>query len=118
MSREPLQEAIGRKLRSLRISKGFTQIDVGEAIGLSPEQYGRLERGICFPSIPTLIKLSQFHKLAVDELLGCSEPSDVGQTDPRVQRLADAVLALEPVERERFVSGFLTLIPPADSGPK
>ena len=38
--------AIGREIRSARISRGLTIANVAAAVGLSPSQVGRIERGV------------------------------------------------------------------------
>ena len=37
---------IGNKLKQLRISKGYTQLKIAEILGVSPQHYGTLERGV------------------------------------------------------------------------
>lgn len=118
MSGTELQKAIGQRLRKLRLDRDLTQSDIGEAIERSSEHYGRLERGENLPSIPTLKSLAQFYRLPVDVILGLQEPRRENAPEPKIQRLIDSLEDLEEKDRERYLKGFLTLIPPGRRGPR
>lgn len=58
MSDAELRHVVGKAARSARLRLGLTQADVAERVNLASEVYGRLERGIMLPSVPTLRRLS------------------------------------------------------------
>lgn len=59
-----------RYMKKLRELQGLTQKQVSEKIGCSEQSYCRYENGHRQPSIDTLIQLSDFYGVTVDELLG------------------------------------------------
>jgi transcriptional regulator with XRE-family HTH domain len=69
-------------LKQARKRAGMTQAEVGEAIGTNPEVYGRMERGIILPSVPTLLRLCMALGSGPHELMGFSE-LNLTQSDPR-----------------------------------
>src|SRR5687767_12175346 len=75
MSRGPrdakvkLSKALGDAAREARLKAGLTQADVAERIGVATEVYGRLERGLLMPSVPTLRRLCLALHLPADKLL-------------------------------------------------
>lgn len=63
---------IYRRIRELREDKDITQRDMAKALNCSQQVYSNYELGQ--RDIPTdiLIKLSSFHKVSVDYILGIS----------------------------------------------
>ena len=49
---------------------GLTQQDVAEGVGIVPEVYGRIERGVALPSVPTLFRLCVTLHRGPHELMG------------------------------------------------
>jgi transcriptional regulator with XRE-family HTH domain len=71
-SKLKLAKALGDAAREARQRAGLTQADVAERIGVATEVYGRLERGLLMPSVPTLRRLCLALHLAADKLLALS----------------------------------------------
>ena len=61
---------IGYKLKQLRLSKGYTQTKIAEVLGVSPEHYGTLERGINWFSLDNILKLCDFYNVTIMSVLG------------------------------------------------
>ncbi len=61
---------IGAAAREARKRAKLTQEDVAERLEIAPEVYGRMERGIVTPSVPTLRKLCRTLGVNASELLG------------------------------------------------
>ncbi|MBM7119415.1 helix-turn-helix domain-containing protein [[Archangium] primigenium] len=68
-SKQKLARALGDTARGARKREALTQADVAERIGLATEVYGRLERGLLMPSVPTLRRLCLALRLPADALL-------------------------------------------------
>ena len=49
---------LGKRIRFLRKRRGYTQIELADAIGLNYVHYGDIERGKCNASILTLKKVA------------------------------------------------------------
>ena len=61
--------SFGNKLRELRLSKGFTQEQLANELGVEISQISRIERGIINTSITNLYAISSVLKIEVCELL-------------------------------------------------
>lgn len=53
-----IQIALGKKINEIRKLKGYTQEELAEMVGLSPNFIGYLERGEQTPSLKTLKKIA------------------------------------------------------------
>jgi transcriptional regulator with XRE-family HTH domain len=58
-------ELVGNRIREIRLERGLTQEEVGEAVGVSYSYIGRIERGQKNISLQTLSKIA--HALNVSE---------------------------------------------------
>ncbi len=54
---------VGEKLRTLRLKRGLTLAEVGEAVGRSASLIGAVERTDRFPSLYSLIELAEFYQV-------------------------------------------------------
>jgi transcriptional regulator with XRE-family HTH domain len=52
------KEIIGKKIRQMRIEKGFSQEEFSEKIDISPRHMCTIENGNSFPSIETFVKIA------------------------------------------------------------
>lgn len=93
------RRTIGRIARRARVVLELTQAEVAEAIGLAPENYSRLERGLLNPSLSTLVQLARVLDVTPNELLGWAQPnasarilSLLSKADDVALRRAEAVL--------------------------
>jgi transcriptional regulator with XRE-family HTH domain len=73
-AKQKLAKMLGDAAREARQRGGLTQADVAERIEVATEVYGRLERGLLMPSVPTLRRLCMALKLTADALLGLDSP--------------------------------------------
>ena len=62
-------DSIGKKLKELRIARGYTQSEVSAAIDIKQPTYNQYEAGKRTPSITTLYKIASFYGISVDDLL-------------------------------------------------
>lgn len=60
---------IGKNIRKIRISKKMTQTEFAELFNLKRTAVGSYEEGRAEPKIETLIKISDYFKLSLDQLL-------------------------------------------------
>lgn len=60
---------LGERIRLRRRRRGLTQGELAELLGISTEAYGRLERGLSLPSLPTMVLLGKQLNLSIDRLL-------------------------------------------------
>ncbi|WP_257460532.1 helix-turn-helix domain-containing protein [Archangium lipolyticum] len=60
---------LGEVLSEARRARGLTQADVAERVGIATEVYGRTERGLMLPSVPTLRRLCGILRLDANHAL-------------------------------------------------
>jgi transcriptional regulator with XRE-family HTH domain len=53
------QYRIGPKIRDLRQNKKLGLVQLGEHTGLSPAMLSKIERGLLFPTLPTLLRIAR-----------------------------------------------------------
>lgn len=59
---------IGNKLKQLRISKGYTQLKIAEILGVSPQHYGTLERGVNAFLLENILILCDFYNITIGSI--------------------------------------------------
>lgn len=60
-------------IKKLRLKKGFTQEELAETLGVSPQAVSRWENGSCYPDLELLPTISRFFGTSIDCLLGADE---------------------------------------------
>jgi transcriptional regulator with XRE-family HTH domain len=78
---EQLAPTIANAARQARNRAGLTQAEVAQGAGVATEVYGRMERGLLLPSVPTLLRLCLTLQCTPDALMGFS-PSRPPQHAP------------------------------------
>jgi transcriptional regulator with XRE-family HTH domain len=83
---DPIDVEVGHNLRRLRLARGFTQTELGEALGISFQQVQKYERGVNRLSASMLVKAARFLRTRAADLL---PPDDQVDALPAAfQRLA------------------------------
>ena len=67
---------ISENLKKLRKNKDFTQEDVADILGVSPQSVSKWERGDTMPDITLLPAIVNLYKVTVDELIGMDRIND------------------------------------------
>ena len=65
-----MNNGISEKLLYYRKSKGYSQEELAEKIGVSRQAVSKWERGESLPDSNNLIALSRLYSISIDELLG------------------------------------------------
>ncbi|MDY0002810.1 MAG: helix-turn-helix transcriptional regulator [Polyangia bacterium] len=79
-----LKQTIGANLRQAREALGWTQELAAERVDIAVESYARIERGLSFPSFPTLIRTHIEMGVSPNELLGLVDARKAGATQDDV----------------------------------
>lgn len=104
-AKQKLSKVLGDAAREARQKQALTQADVAERIGVATEVYGRLERGLLMPSVPTLRRLCVALQLSADALLGlgsaqspawADSPPPAEPDEPQMRRLQRHLRKLSP----------------------
>jgi transcriptional regulator with XRE-family HTH domain len=69
-----LKKTLGANIRKARTRQGITQEQMAELLEMSPEVYGRMERGLIFPRVERLLDICEKLGVSSDQLLGLSSP--------------------------------------------
>lgn len=76
-------KVIGRHIRAARKQKGLTQEDVADMIGMSPNHFGKVERGDRPINLQRLSQLSQVLEVPLEKLVeGAAVADDDGVVPP------------------------------------
>lgn len=86
-----LKTRIGAAIAARRKSIGWSQPELAESVGVSPETISRFERGVSLPSIPTLAALAERLHCSPSELLDASAVEPISGAD----KLAASLSALK-----------------------
>lgn len=103
------------RLQHLRKERGFTQSDVGNAIGVSAQAYGHYETGKRGIDMDVLIRLSEFFGVSTDYILGISDtqvPQNNELTEPE-RTLLHLLSQISSEKREKviaYIEAFLRLV--------
>ena len=65
----PVLDAVGPRLRELRLERGTTLAQLSETTGISVSTLSRLESGGRKPTLELLLPLARAHQVALDELV-------------------------------------------------
>ena len=61
------KEIIGKKIRQIRLGKGFSQEELSEKIDISPRHMCTIENGNSFPSIETFVKIAEILDIDIND---------------------------------------------------
>ena len=75
-------------MRQARRARKWKQPQVAEAIDISVQFYGRIERGKALPSIETFVKLLTLFGLRPSIVLGLVPPTEAAGEAPVLRRIA------------------------------
>ena len=70
---QKMSGTFAKRLRESRESKGKTQQQMAEMLGITAVSYGAWERGKTEPSLPRLVRLCRFFGVTSDWLIGIEE---------------------------------------------
>lgn len=105
-----LANQLGSAIRAVRTAKRWTQAEAAEALSISPEFFGRLERGTTLPSAETLSRLVQVLDLSFDAVARGTKPRAPKPPPRAVHVLVERIhrqLPRLPVRALRLVSALI-----------
>ena len=76
---------LGQKIGALRKEKGWTQEELSERLGVSPQAVSKWENDVSCPDIMLLPEIARLFNVTTDNILGC-EPEKTVQLVPKEQR--------------------------------
>ena len=106
----PIDVEVGARLRVLRRSRGLSQSDLAERLGLTFQQVQKYERGANRISASKLWKVAEVLKVPVGELFGDHETPASADGAPAPVGDADLLRAWNLIENEQQRRAVLTLV--------
>lgn len=97
---------IGKKLKEYRKRANLSQEQIAEKTGLAEKHYGRLERGVCMPTLETFFNLIIFLHIPLSEF-GFNIEDDV--QNPRRNELLKEIYSSNNLEIE-MIFEILTVV--------
>src|SRR5438876_5073532 len=76
MDHDPVLDAVGPRLRSIRQRRGATLAELSETTGISVSTLSRLESGGRRPTLELLLPLARAHQVQLDELVDAPPTGD------------------------------------------
>lgn len=70
------KEAFGNRLTQLRSNAGLSQYAAGRMLGVSDKAVSKWERGASFPSMETMVKISELYHVSMSELFEAAEATN------------------------------------------
>lgn len=70
------KEIIGKKIRQIRLEKGFSQEELSEKIDISPRHMCTIENGKSIPSIETFVKIAQVLDVDINKFFNLTPESN------------------------------------------
>ncbi len=100
---------IGQTIRLLREKHGFKQINLANALQVSPQAVSKWERGANLPDIDQLLKISKLFNVSVDYLLGATN-AESGTFEATVlctgiAHFAQRFLTSDPKDIAEYING-------------
>lgn len=83
---QPAVKALGKRIKGLRVDKGWTQATLAEALGCESMTVSRYERGEYAPSIEVLEQIAVLLDVKVEDFFAIN-----GNTEPSATKLRHAL---------------------------
>lgn len=81
-----MEESLGQRIARLRKSKGLTQEELGDKVGISSQAVSKWETDASVPDIMLLVKIANIFDITVDELLGNERIRETPKVVPQENR--------------------------------
>lgn len=103
-------DAVGPRLRALRLDRGATLAELAESTGISVSTLSRLESGRRRPSLELLLPLARAHQVPLDELVDAPETGDPRVHAKAIKKYGATIVPL--TRRPGGVRAFKQVVPP------
>jgi transcriptional regulator with XRE-family HTH domain len=95
---DPVEAAIGARLKQLRHNRGVTQVELAEKIGIHQSVLSECERGEVRLHGALVVRLAKALKVSTDEILGLQK---VNEKRPKNRRFSRRLERIEKMSRSK-----------------
>lgn len=106
-------DAVGHRLKQLRLRRGITLADLAEETGISVSTLSRLEAGLRRPTLEQLLPLARAHGATLDELVD-APPTGDPRINLRPIACGDGATILPLTRRAGGIQAYKFILPTGD----
>lgn len=92
---------LNERIRSLRLSRGISQVDLGRALGVSKQSVSNWENDNIQPSVEMLVIIAQFFSVSTDYLLGLESEDKLDIRGLTEEEISHIRLLVEDLKKNR-----------------
>ena len=102
------KQKTGELIRNARIKKGYTQVELGDLIGVTNKAISRWEKGDSFPDISVIEELSRVLDIRIQDIVigDVTEPD----SETAVTEVVRAAKLQDKVKKRKFISSGVSCI--------
>ena len=102
------KQKTGELIRNARIKKGYTQVELGDLIGVTNKAISRWEKGDSFPDISVIEELSRVLDIRIQDIVigDVTEPD----SETAVTEVVRAAKLQDKVKKRKFISSVVSCI--------
>lgn len=104
-------DAVGPRLKHLRLRRDVTLTQLSEATGISTSTLSRLEAGLRRPTLEQLLPLARFHGVTIDSLVDAPRTADP-RVDLRPLACSDGSVIIPLTRRPGGIQAYKFVLPP------
>jgi transcriptional regulator with XRE-family HTH domain len=109
----PTLEAVGPRLKHLRLRRDVTLTDLAAETGISASTLSRLEAGLRRPTLEQLLPLARFYGVTIDSLVDAPRTADP-RVDLRPIACSDGSVIIPLTRRPGGIQAFKFILPRGD----
>ena len=91
---------IGEKIKALRKKRGWSQAELGERVGIKPQNISKYEKNKTVPRESTLQVFAEVFQMPLSEFTQVAAPVDIPGLDPEIAEYMRAIPTLDEEDQE------------------
>ena len=91
---------IGEKIKALRLKRGWSQTELGDRVGIKPQNISKYEKNKTTPRESTLQVFAEVFQMPLSEFTQLGAPMDIPNLDPELAEYVRAIPTLSEKEQE------------------
>lgn len=93
------------RIKELREARGMTQVRLSIELEVSQESVSAYEKGKCFPSYQSLLKLSEIFGASIDYIMGLSDKMTIERNlDVQEETILSMISSLDKNKKEKIIA--------------